>query len=114
MILTEKQKTIMRVIMARNEDGSATDLDQILERLDYKPSKESLQFSIRALIARGLIKKDETENRRGRRRVIISATGLADRYIMPTTLKTPSADIDELDDIFGDSDASETIEIIEK
>ena len=74
MHLTTKQLELLAVIGARNPDGGATDLDQILERLSYHPTKQSLQFSIRALIAHGLIQKDAPEKRRGRTRTLISLT----------------------------------------
>jgi hypothetical protein len=74
MHLTQKQIELLRVIGARNEDGSAVDLDQILETLPYKTTKQSLQFSIRALIAHALIQKDAPEKRRGRTRTLISLT----------------------------------------
>lgn len=74
MQLTAKQLHIMGVIVRGNEDGSFADLDQILKRLPYKTTKASLQFSIRALIAKGLIMKQGRENRRGRSRVVISPT----------------------------------------
>ena len=74
MHLTQKQLELLRVIGARNPDGEAADLDQILERLSYKPTKQSLQFSIRALIAHDLIQKDASEKRRGRTRTVISLT----------------------------------------
>lgn len=74
MHLTTKQIELLAVIGKRNPDGAATDLDQILERLTYKPTKQSLQFSIRALITHGLIQKDAPEKRRGRTRTLISLT----------------------------------------
>lgn len=74
MHLTTKQLELLRIIGERNPDGGATDLDQILERLSYQPTKQSAQFSIRALIAHGLIQKDASEKRRGRTRTIISLT----------------------------------------
>lgn len=74
MHLTTKQYSLMSVIIRGNPDGSFVDLDQILERIPYETSKQSLQFSIRALVNRGLIMKHEREVRRGRVRVIISAT----------------------------------------
>lgn len=74
MHLTQKQIELIRVIGSRNPDGTPLDLDQILELLSYKPTKQSLQFSIRALIAHNLIQKDAPEKRRGRTRTIISLT----------------------------------------
>lgn len=74
MNLTSKQISILGVIAQGNDDKSNVDLDQIIERLSYKTSKESIQFSIRALISRELIVKCEHENRRGRKRVVIGLT----------------------------------------
>ena len=74
MHLTLKQLELMRVICKKNEDGSWLDVDQIVERTAYKPTKQSLQFSIRALIKHGLIEKLAQENRRNRQRTIIGPT----------------------------------------
>ena len=80
MHLTTKQCELMRVIVAGNEDGSACDLDQILDRVRYETTKQSLQFSIRALIKHGLIEKVGPYKRRGRPRQIIAATELGKAY----------------------------------
>lgn len=76
MRLTAKQIEQMKVITTGNADGSPVDLDQILERLSYKPSKQSYQFSLRALIKHGLVEKGPRETRRGRERQTITPTGL--------------------------------------
>lgn len=73
-MLSPKQWKIMDVIIQANRDGSWVDLDQLLERLDYKPSKQSMQFSIRALIGRGLIEKRPAELRRGAKRRVYAPT----------------------------------------
>lgn len=80
MNLTHKQKELLRVIHAGNEDGSPTDLDQVLERVRYETTKQSLQFSIRALIERELIEKKGVEKRRSRQRQIIAITELGAQY----------------------------------
>lgn len=49
------------------------DLDQLLERVAYKTCKESMQFSIKALIRHGYVKK-EYEKRRNAKRVIYIPT----------------------------------------
>lgn len=85
MHLTVKQIELLRIISAGNPDGSPVDLDEILERASYKPTKESLQFSIRALIGHALIEKKGTEKRRGRRRVLISATDLGKHFATPVS-----------------------------
>lgn len=115
MHLTDKQLAIMQVIVNKNEDGSCTDLDQILERLSYKTSKASLQFSIRALAAHGLIRKEpEWEKRRGRKRVLIRATGLAADFVHPKPI-TPSEEGAALDDLITSASPDPVVieEIIE-
>lgn len=94
MHLTIKQIELLGVIGKRNDDGEAVDLDQILERLSYKPTKQSLQFSIRALIAHGLIQKDAPVKRRGRTRTLISLTKTGEA-MSGTAKPTPSFVLDE-------------------
>lgn len=84
MHLTSKQIQILGIIVAGNGQDDAgnfspCDLDQIIERVDYKPTKDAIQFSIRNLIGKELIVKSGTENRRDRRRVLISPTDLGKR-----------------------------------
>lgn len=81
MHLTSKQIQILGIIVAGNgKDDKGKfipcDLDQLIERVDYKPTKDAIQFSIRNLISKGVIEKSGTENRRDRRRVLISPTDL--------------------------------------
>jgi DNA-binding MarR family transcriptional regulator len=101
MHLTAKQIELLSVIGKRNEDGGATDLDQILERLSYKPTKQSLQFSIRALIAHGLIQKDAPEKRRGRTRTLISLTKQG-QTMMGSAKPSPAFVETEADDLLSD------------
>ncbi len=84
MRLTDKQLELMRVIISGNEDGSPTDLDQIIERVSYQPTKQSIQFSIRALVKHELIEKLGGEKRRGRYRVIIAPTPLGKHFAVPS------------------------------
>lgn len=72
MNFTTKQLEILKVIYTANPDKTQVDLDQLLERLSYQPSKASIQFSIRALVGKGLIKRVGTEKRRGSRRVLFA------------------------------------------
>lgn len=101
MHLTVKQIELLAVIGKRNPDGGATDLDQILERLSYKPTKQSLQFSIRALIAHGLIQKDAPEKRRGRTRTLISLTKTGET-MTGNSSTAPAFIEDEADELLGD------------
>lgn len=76
--LTSKQYKILTVICEgnKNESGkwdSPVDFDELLERLSYRTSKESMQFSIRALVKRGLVVKGQ-ERRRGALRTTFTPT----------------------------------------
>lgn len=74
MIRTKKQLQIMKVIVKGNDDGSFVDMDQLLQRIPYETTKQSMQFSIRKLIQRKLITKHGLESRRGRSHVVFSPT----------------------------------------
>ena len=78
--LTDKQYKILTVICHGNKelDGtwSPVDMDELLERVAYETTKQSMQFSIRALISRKLIEKG-TEKRRGASRVTYIPTRTA-------------------------------------
>lgn len=84
-----KQISILKVISKRNDDGSDVDMDQILDRLDYKTSKQSLQFSLRALVEHGMIEKSGMEKRRGRKRVLFGMTDLGNRHFSPLSAPAP-------------------------
>lgn len=106
MHLTLKQIELLNTIGRRNTDGGAVDLDQLIERLTYKPTKQSVQFSIRALIAHGLIQKDAPEKRRGRTRTLISLTEQGRVMIgkpKVSLVETISDELlDELSEVFED------------
>lgn len=89
--ISPKQISIVEVVIAgngKNEYGKFVpcDLDQIIERINYQVGKEAIQFSIRTLIRRGLIEKTGTENRRERRRVLISPTMAGKRFFFAETI----------------------------
>ena len=66
----------MKVVAAGAEgyQTAAVDLDQLLERLPYATTKESLQFSLRALERHALIDRSFAEHRRGRLRRLVAPT----------------------------------------
>lgn len=80
MNLTGKQQEVLCIAAKRNPDGSPTDLDEIIERASYKPTKPAIQFTIRALIQHGLMEKAGKEVRRDRMRVLLQATALGQHY----------------------------------
>ncbi|WP_374335506.1 hypothetical protein [Methyloversatilis sp.] len=76
--LTDKQYRILAVVCdgnGKNENGEFVpcDIDELLDRLSYRTTKQSMQFSVRALEARKLIVR-EYEKRRGARRVLLIPT----------------------------------------
>ena len=78
--LTDKQYKIMVVICDGNgqdDDGNfiPVDMEQLLDRLAYRTTKASMQFSIRPLVGHRLIVKGY-ERRRGRRHVTYTPTKL--------------------------------------
>lgn len=75
--LSAKQWEIMEHLMRGNPDGTWLDFDELLAKCSYKPSKESMHFSLRSLVTRGLIEKKPTEFRRGQHRRILAPTALA-------------------------------------
>lgn len=89
MNLTIKQIEIMKVVVAGASEGAAVDLDQLLERLPYKTTKESLQFSLRAIERHGLIDRSFAEHRRGRLRRLVRTTDLGRAVIGGTGRPAP-------------------------
>lgn len=74
MELRDKQIQIICAIKKGNDDGSVLDMDQLLEAIPYETTKESIQFSIRALIKKGVVEKAGRESRRGRSRITFKLT----------------------------------------
>ena len=54
MNLTSKQKDVIKTLNLGYERGHLLDLDELLEILPYRTTKQSIQFSLRALIKKGL------------------------------------------------------------
>ena len=81
MTLTDKQKDIIKTLNLGYERGHLLDLDELLEVLPYKTTKQSIQFSIRALIKKGLVEKGHTrqrsDNRYHRRTLWLTTLGRA-------------------------------------
>lgn len=89
-LLTTKQRQVVSLIIQGDKEEAITagtkfmpiDLDRLLETLPYRTTKQSMQFTIRALIKNGLVFKGTYENRRKRQRVTFVATDLAKRIIL--------------------------------
>lgn len=76
--LTPHQYEVLKIVIVGNDSKDPTlilaDLDEILERVTRKTSKQSIQFTIRALIHNGMMTKAGRLARRGRQRVTYEAT----------------------------------------
>lgn len=74
--ITDKQLETLQLVArgARAPAVGLIDFDQLLEELSWKPTKQSAQFTIRALITKGLIAKSGPLLRRGRQRVVYQMT----------------------------------------
>lgn len=79
-LLTTHQMNVLRIVIAGNDSPdpnlALADLDEILERIDRKTNKPSLQFTIRSLQVNGMITKEPQQRRRGRLRAVFKATVL--------------------------------------
>lgn len=73
--LTKRQLEVVTVLYsASRERDSLVDLDQLLDLLSWSPSKESVQFIVRALVEKKLVAKAGIQGRRGRNRVCYRLT----------------------------------------
>lgn len=95
--LTKNQYEFLRLVKAGNPDGEGSvDLDQLLEKLSWKPSKAAVHFSIRALSKRDLLEKEpELVLRRGRLRVVFRLLPEGEAFLDPRdSVKADSLPVD--------------------
>lgn len=104
MYLTPKQQELINIIAGANPDGSPTDLDEVIERASYRPSKQSIQFTIRSLVEHGLIEKVGAEKRRGRKRALIGITALGIHFAEKRTVPSFVSSVDE-EELLNDIEA---------
>lgn len=85
--LTPRHMEIARIVGRMNdtEDDNErlVDLDQLLERMAKRITKESMQFSIRLMVNNGIIVKGERVKRRGRMRVVYQLTEIGKKIALP-------------------------------
>lgn len=74
--LYPKQIEALRVIANEAHGNAAQDLDFIIENMTYKVSKASFQFTLRALIKRGLVEKVGRQVINGKSRRMLRITEL--------------------------------------
>lgn len=98
VLMTTHQFEVLRAIITGNVTDDPTlrllDLDELLDRVTRATSKQSMQFTIRALIHNGMIIKAGQVRRRGRSRVTYEATTLGrhlgeDKPATPAFLEDP-------------------------
>lgn len=87
---SDKHLGVIKVLSKGNEDGTLVDLDQLLERLPYKVTKESFHFTLRTMAKHGWANKCGRESRRGRNRVTIELTPLG-RHLCEGNRLAPTA-----------------------
>lgn len=82
-------RVLLGIWKISKKTGKTVDLDELIESLEPSPTKEAMQFVIRALIKKGFIEKTEPELRRKRTRVCFKLTekGL---FSLDPTLRTVS------------------------
>lgn len=72
--ITKNQAEVLTYLKKGGPDGNL-DFDQLLEQLSWEPTKAAAQFTIRALIGKGLIEKlPSLELRRSRQRICYQLT----------------------------------------
>ena len=85
--LTRYQTELLQLVQTGvQQEGVREDIDfdQLIDTLSWKPTKASAHFSIRALVKRRLLKKNEGFTlRRGRQRVTFSLTGEGQAILDP-------------------------------
>lgn len=78
MELTPNQSNIMEVLIIRDypEMTKRMDLDQLIQRVNYKVTKQAMQFSLRFLLRKGYITKGPMEVRRKKLRRTYAVTSM--------------------------------------
>lgn len=103
--LTKRQFELLQHVKEGGKDG-LLDFDQLLDLLSWAPSKESAQFTIRALIGKGLLlKAGDLQLRRGRKRVCYELTeegrkALDPRGSLPVGKPEVSVWLPEVEEVF--------------
>lgn len=84
--LTRNQTELLTLVKAGGPDGHL-DFDQLLDELSWTPTKEAAQFTIRALIKKGVLEKlPELEFRRSRNRICYRLTAEGFRVFDPRSV----------------------------
>ena len=100
---TSKQqfRVLLAISKTSEESGKSVDLDELIESLTPPPTKEAIQFVIRALIRKSLIEKTTPELRRKRQRACFQLTNNGKISLDPTNrtyLEIPESSFDSGND----------------
>ena len=93
MRMTDKQMTIMKVVMTGNVDEDGTtiswcDIHEVRERLPYSASREAVMCSLKFLERKGMVEvRPRAEVRDGRRRTLYLPTNLAFDVLTPPGIR---------------------------
>lgn len=107
---TAKQVDVLETILKGADNGDFIDTDQLLEKISYETTKNSLQFTIRFLVNRGLVEKLPAVIRRGRRRRVYCLTpdalrsfdtGTGSFDIVMEGFEDLEPDLDDLNDLIS-------------
>lgn len=90
--VTKKQIALLAAIRKGGDSGNFPDIDQVLKNLSYETTKQSLQFSIRALIKNGWVVKGDLEVRRGQERRVVFLTHAG--YLIVNKYSKSGADVE--------------------
>lgn len=104
--LTHKQRQVIKIVIMGNIDVrgnrlSDVDVYQLLNRLEYETSRDSLMCSLAILEKQGWIVKAGKELRAGRKKQTLAPTAQAIRVMTPATIAVSPeyAEFDLDDDI---------------
>lgn len=109
--ITHHQIEALRLIAAADDP---IDLDQLLPKLSWAPSKEAAQFTIRALVTKGMVEKLPLKLRRGRLRVSYQMTPKGSLVFDPrgpvaSNLEAPEGEIPSLPGLSAAKKCSKTL-----
>lgn len=102
--LTTKQRQLLKVICVGNLDASGArvsdvDVYQLMSRLPYTASRESVMCSLAILLKQGWTVHGGKELRDGRMRQTFAPTAQATRVVTPPVVSTPVYQELEDDDV---------------
>lgn len=90
--ITQKQKRILIAAMQMNEENEPRDVEEVRLSLEYQPTKQAFNSSLKHLIKKGLIERTGFECRRKHSRMILNVTDLGKKVIEKYSIKVKRSD----------------------